>query len=117
MVVPWILIIALIILGVVGSIGLTQGINLIMAIVSNATSVIGLIAAITGAYFLIWIYGKSKKEEDKWIGMGMLIFGALLGIGGMFIDLVRILFSNSLLMILAIGLIMLVYLKKEGILK
>lgn len=115
--VPWLLIIALLALGVVSAIGLTQGINLILAVTQNATAIIGLISAMVGAYFLVWIYRKTKKEEDKWIGIGMIIFGAVIGIGAIFLDIIRLLFSNFLFMIMLLGFIMLVYMRKEGILK
>ena len=98
-------------------IGVSQGINLFNLILTNATSLIGIIGGLAGLYFLFYIYRRSKNEEDKWIGVGLLVFGGIVGIGSIFIDLLRILFSNTIVLVLIIGFIILVYLKKEGILE
>lgn len=105
----------LFIVGALVSVGVINwGISPIIALAQNATSLIGLISAVGGLYFLTWVYSKSKKEDDMWIGIGLLVFGAIIGIGGLFLELLKILFSNTLIMFFAIGLIILVYMKRIG---
>ena len=113
----WINLIFIIVIGVFSLWGLSQGINLLTVILENGTTLIGILSAIAGLYFLFFIYRKTQKNEDKWLGIALLIIAGIFAIGTLFIDLLRILFSNTIVLVLAIGFLILVYLKKEGILK
>lgn len=110
--------IIVLILGIVGAIAVGGNIlDPFLSILENATSIIGIVAAITGVFFLISIYKKSKKEEDKWLGIIMILVGAGIAIGGIFLDILRLIFSNTLFMILIVGGILIVYFKREGIIE
>lgn len=113
----WINLIFIVVIGAISLMGLSQGISLIQTILENGTTLIGIFSGIAGLYFLFFVYKESKKEDDKWLGIAMLIIAGIFAIGSLFIELLRILFSNTIVMVLALGVIILVYLKKEGILK
>lgn len=108
------ILVLLIAVATAGGYALVQGVNLLILIIQNATSFIGLMLVGVGAAFL---FLKAKTKEDRWIGIIMIAAGAVIGIGGVTAEIIRALFANTIIMVFIIGLVILVYAKREGLLK
>jgi len=107
-------VIPFVIVALVSIVAMNFGISPLVALAQNATALIGLSAALGGIYFLTYVYTRTKERMDLDLGIVLLAVGAAIAVGGMVLEAIATLFSNTLIMIVALGFIIIVWAKREG---
>jgi len=95
-----------------GVIAFNLGVNPLLALAEHATGVIGIICAFVGVYLIV-----TKKEQKKLFGIEegylLILLGSGLALGSVFLELLQMVFGNTIVM-LTILVFLFIYLGKKA---